>query len=77
MLPYVDAWHLTPIFSLPGGGLNGPALALGLAQAGFSVTLVDPRPEQARAGENFDGRAYALALGVETAFGRRGRLGPR
>ncbi|MDC0737929.1 UbiH/UbiF/VisC/COQ6 family ubiquinone biosynthesis hydroxylase [Cognatishimia sp. SS12] len=47
---------------IAGGGLNGPALALGLAQAGFSVTMVDARPERARADSNFDGRGYALAL---------------
>ncbi|GAA6164575.1 FAD-dependent monooxygenase [Pelagimonas sp. KU-00592-HH] len=47
---------------IAGGGLNGPALALGLAQAGFAVTVVDARPETARADDNFDGRGYALAL---------------
>lgn len=47
---------------IAGGGLNGPALALGLAQAGFSVTMVDARPVTARAEDNFDGRGYALAL---------------
>lgn len=47
---------------IAGGGLNGPALALALAQAGFHVTLVDARPDGARAAEGFDGRAYALAL---------------
>ncbi|TCP40162.1 FAD-dependent monooxygenase [Rhodovulum marinum] len=45
-----------------GGGLNGPALALALAQGGLSVTVIDALPEDARAGERFDGRAYALAL---------------
>lgn len=45
-----------------GGGLNGPALALALAQAGFSVAVVDARPAPARAEVGFDGRAYALAL---------------
>lgn len=45
-----------------GGGLNGPALALALAQAGLRVTVIDPRPAQARADAGFDGRAYALAL---------------
>jgi 2-octaprenyl-6-methoxyphenol hydroxylase len=44
-----------------GGGLNGPALALALAQAGLSVALVDARPAPARAEVGFDGRAYALA----------------
>ncbi len=47
---------------IAGGGLNGPALALGLAQTGFRVTMVDNRPERARADSNFDGRGYALAL---------------
>jgi 2-octaprenyl-6-methoxyphenol hydroxylase len=45
-----------------GGGLNGPALALALARAGLSVTLIDARPAEARAEAGFDGRAYALAL---------------
>ena len=47
---------------IAGGGLNGPALALALADAGLSVAVVDARPADARAGDAFDGRAYALAL---------------
>ena len=47
---------------IAGGGLNGPALALALAQAGFDATVVDARPAPARAAGNFDGRGYALAL---------------
>jgi 2-octaprenyl-6-methoxyphenol hydroxylase len=45
-----------------GGGLNGPALALALAQGGLHVKVVDARPAQARAENGFDGRAYALAI---------------
>lgn len=45
-----------------GGGLNGPALALALAQGGLKVAVIDARPAILRAGEAFDGRAYALAL---------------
>ena len=45
-----------------GGGLNGPALALALAQGGLRVTVADARSAQARAERGFDGRAYALAL---------------
>lgn len=45
-----------------GGGLNGPAQALALAQAGFTVTVVDALPETTRKNASFDGRAYALAL---------------
>jgi 2-octaprenyl-6-methoxyphenol hydroxylase len=47
---------------IAGGGLNGPALALALAQGGLSVTVVDARPAPARAEAGFDGRAYALAI---------------
>ncbi len=45
-----------------GGGLNGPALALALAQAGFTVTVIDALGEDARRDHGFDGRSYALAL---------------
>ena len=47
---------------IAGGGLNGPALALALAQGGLRVLVVDARPASARASVGFDGRAYALAL---------------
>lgn len=45
-----------------GGGLNGPALALALAQSGRTVTVVDALPQTVRRNAGFDGRAYALAL---------------
>ncbi len=45
-----------------GGGLNGPALALALAQTGFSVTVIDALPQAKLQDEAFDGRGYALAL---------------
>lgn len=47
---------------IAGGGLNGPALALALAQAGLTVTVVDAAPARQRAADAFDGRAYALAI---------------
>ncbi|NJS38206.1 MAG: 2-octaprenyl-6-methoxyphenyl hydroxylase [Rhodobacteraceae bacterium] len=53
--------HDTDIL-IAGGGLNGPALALALAQGGFRVTVVDARPAPDRAEAGFDGRAYALAI---------------
>jgi 2-octaprenyl-6-methoxyphenol hydroxylase len=46
-----------------GGGLNGPVLALALAQGGVSSIVLDARPAAAQADPAFDGRAYALALG--------------
>lgn len=45
-----------------GGGLNGPALALALAQAGQRVTLIDALGTTVRKDAKFDGRSYALAL---------------
>ncbi len=44
-----------------GGGLNGPAMALAVAQAGFSVTIIDSLPIDTRKRVDFDGRSYALA----------------
>jgi 2-octaprenyl-6-methoxyphenol hydroxylase len=48
-------------FIIVGGGLNGPALAIAAAQAGFTVTIIDRLPRDARADPAFDGRSYALA----------------
>ena len=45
-----------------GGGLNGPALALALAQNGLRVCVIDARPAAPRADAGFDGRTYALAI---------------
>ena len=45
-----------------GGGLNGPALALAAAKAGFSITIIDALPTDTRKDRDFDGRSYALAL---------------
>ena len=44
-----------------GGGLNGPALALAAARAGFRVTIIDSLPRDTREDPSFDGRSYALA----------------
>lgn len=45
-----------------GGGLNGPVLALALAQGGIASVVLDAAPAAATAAPDFDGRAYALAL---------------
>lgn len=61
-----------------GGGLNGPALALALAQAGLTVALVDARQDE-RAERGFDGRAYALAIASQrllSALGVWAAVGP-
>lgn len=55
-----------------GGGLNGPALALALAQGGLTVALIDARPAPARAKAGFDGRAYALAVASRRMLGAVG-----
>jgi len=48
-----------------GGGLIGPALALALAAPGFRVTVLDRVTAERRAEPEFDGRAYAFALGSQ------------
>lgn len=55
---------MTPEYDIiiAGGGLNGPALALALADAGLRTVVIDARPADQRATDTFDGRAYALAL---------------
>lgn len=60
---------------IAGGGLNGPALALALADAGASVAVVDARPADLRAGDAFDGRAYALALASQRLLAALGLWG--
>ena len=45
-----------------GGGLNGPALALAAARAGFKVAIIDALAVDRRKKADFDGRSYALAL---------------
>lgn len=60
---------------IAGGGLNGPALGLALADAGLSVAVVDGRPADARAGDAFDGRAYALALASQRLLAALGLWG--
>ena len=47
---------------IAGGGLNGSALALALASAGFRVVLAEPKPVQSLEDAGFDGRGYALSL---------------
>ena len=59
-----------------GGGLNGPALALALAQAGRRVTVIDALAEDTRKTADFDGRAYALALASQRLLAAIG-LWPR
>jgi 2-octaprenyl-6-methoxyphenol hydroxylase len=53
--------HDTDI-AIVGGGLNGPALAIALAQKGYRVTVIDSLSETVRKNAAFDGRAYALAM---------------
>ena len=48
--------------AIVGGGLNGPALALALAQTGLRVTVIDALAVKTRKSAGFDGRSYALAL---------------
>ena len=55
-----------------GGGLNGPALALALAQGGIRSCVLDATPPSDRDADTFDGRAYALALSTRRMLGALG-----
>ncbi|MEM9968249.1 MAG: FAD-dependent monooxygenase [Pseudomonadota bacterium] len=48
--------------AIVGGGLNGPALAIALADLGCDVVLIDALGSKPRKKAGFDGRAYAIAL---------------
>ncbi|MGB0505870.1 MAG: FAD-dependent monooxygenase [Pikeienuella sp.] len=48
-----------------GGGLSGAAAALGLAKAGLSVIQLDSDGVTRSKAADFDGRAYAVALGAQ------------
>ncbi|MEO1312249.1 MAG: UbiH/UbiF/VisC/COQ6 family ubiquinone biosynthesis hydroxylase [Pseudomonadota bacterium] len=48
--------------AIVGGGLNGPALALALAQAGITAEVFDAAPRTLFEDPEFDGRAYSIAL---------------
>lgn len=45
-----------------GGGLNGPMLALALAQNGHRVAVIDKLARASLNDSSFDGRSYAMAL---------------
>jgi 2-octaprenyl-6-methoxyphenol hydroxylase len=55
-----------------GGGLNGPALALALASTGISSIVLDAGDRAPREADDFDGRAYALALTSRRMLGALG-----
>ena len=55
----------TPFYdvAIVGGGMVGMTLAIGLADAGFSVALVDALPVETRSAAAYDGRSSAIAAG--------------
>lgn len=48
--------------AIVGGGLNGAALGLALAQTGLAITIIDSLQSDIRDDAAFDGRSYAMAL---------------
>ena len=48
--------------TIVGGGLNGPILAIALARAGITTTVIDALTTKVRKNAAFDGRSYAVAL---------------
>ncbi|MEM9369888.1 MAG: 2-octaprenyl-6-methoxyphenyl hydroxylase, partial [Pseudomonadota bacterium] len=49
--------------AIVGGGLIGPALALALKGPGIESVVIEATPVSDRRADEFDGRAYAIALG--------------
>ena len=60
--PLLKVMEFDTDIAIIGGGLNGPALALALAQTGERVTLIDALGLSVRKDAKFEGRSYALAL---------------
>jgi 2-octaprenyl-6-methoxyphenol hydroxylase len=60
-VPILHHMSLDTDIVIVGGGLNGPALALAMAQTGHDVTVIDTLAKTTRKEVGFDGRAYALA----------------
>jgi len=58
-----------------GGGLNGCAMALALAGAGLSVTIIDRMAPDTVTDPDFDGRGYALAHASTRLLAAIGVLG--
>lgn len=51
--------------TIVGGGLTGPTLALALANAGLTTTILDGLPRDTLVDAAFNGRSYALALAAQ------------
>lgn len=51
--------------TIVGGGLTGPTLALALANAGLTTTIIDGLPRDTLVDAAFNGRSYALALAAQ------------
>lgn len=57
-----DTVDLTAEVAIVGGGLTGPATALALAKREIPSVVCDALPLATQMAEDFDGRAYAIAL---------------
>ena len=61
-LPILSSMSIDTDITIVGGGLNGPILALALAQAGIKSVVIDALTTKVRKNASFDGRSYAVAL---------------
>jgi 2-octaprenyl-6-methoxyphenol hydroxylase len=61
-LPILSSMSIDTDIAIVGGGLNGPILALALAQAGIKSVVIDALTTKVRKNASFDGRSYAVAL---------------
>ncbi|MEP3947411.1 UbiH/UbiF/VisC/COQ6 family ubiquinone biosynthesis hydroxylase [Ascidiaceihabitans sp.] len=58
--------------AIVGGGLNGPILALALAQSGITSTVIDAQKTETFKDEGFNGKSYAVALTSQRLLARLG-----
>ena len=62
LLPISTTMKFDTDITIVGGGLNGPILAIALARAGITTTVIDALTTKVRKNAAFDGRSYAVAL---------------
>ena len=75
LLPISTTMKFDTDITIVGGGLNGPILAIALARAGITTTVIDALTTKVRKNAAFDGRSYAVAINFTTSVEKHRPLG--
>ena len=70
--PHINPMTKDTDIAIVGGGLNGPILAIALAQSGIQTTVIDAQSTASLQADGFDGRSYAVALTSQRLLKRLG-----